>query len=73
MKGYWGFDNDCARNVVIFNAEDSSSFHIDNPKNSFLVLGTKKFSINFSKANTKFCLSFPCNGSESYLYVNNIH
>ena len=30
----------------------------------------KKFCINFSKANTKFCLSLHYNGNESYLYVN---
>ena len=30
----------------------------------------KKFSINFSKANTKFCLSLQCSGDESYLHVN---
>ena len=30
----------------------------------------KKFSINFSKGNTKFCLSLHCNGDNSYLFVN---
>ena len=30
----------------------------------------KKFSINYSKAKTKFCLSLQYNGNESYLYVN---
>ena len=30
----------------------------------------KKISINFSKANTKFCLSLHYNGEESYLYVS---
>ena len=30
----------------------------------------KKISINFSKANTKFCLSLHYNRDESYLYVN---
>ena len=30
----------------------------------------KKISINFSKENTKFCLSSHYNGDESYLYVN---
>ena len=30
----------------------------------------KKFSINFSKANTKFCLSLHCNNDNSYLLVN---
>ena len=30
----------------------------------------KKNGINFSKANTEFCLSLHYNGDESYLYVN---
>ena len=30
----------------------------------------KKFSINFSKANTKFCLSLHYNPDNSYLFVN---
>ena len=36
-KGYWSFDNDTARNVLIFGVDNSSSSHIDNPKNNFLV------------------------------------
>ena len=28
------------------------------------------YSINFTKANTKFCLSFHYNGANSYLFVN---
>ena len=35
-----------------------------------LVPENNKFSINFSKANTTFCLSLHYNGDESYLYVN---
>ena len=35
-----------------------------------LVQQKKKFSINFSKANTKVCLSLHYNDDESYLYVN---
>ena len=30
----------------------------------------KKFSINFSKANTKFCLSLIYNANNSYLFPN---
>ena len=30
----------------------------------------KKFSISFSKANTKFCLNFHYNGDNSHLFVN---
>ena len=52
-------------------------------KNNFIVLGegptfdidnsngaAEKNSINFSKANTKFCLSVHYSGDESFLYVN---
>ena len=35
-----------------------------------LVHQKKKFNINFSKANTKFCLSFYCNTDNSYFFVN---
>ena len=67
--GSWSFGyNDFARNILIFNVDNSSSSHANNCKNNFLMLGEgpadgkksrvgraeKKFSINFSKANTKF-------------------
>ena len=65
-----GFCDDLGRKVVIFGADNCSSSHNDNQKNNFLVLGEsltqgikialwqqKRISINFSKANTKFCLS----------------
>ena len=32
-------DNDTAYNVINFGVDNSSSSHIDNPKNNFLVLG----------------------------------
>ena len=62
--------------------DNSSSSHNDNEKNDFLVLGDRntlginvifaaleeKFSINLSKAKTKFCLSFQ-NSRNSYLFV----
>ena len=41
-KGFWSFDSDTARNVVIVGVDANlqcSSFHIDDPKNNFLVLG----------------------------------
>ena len=82
--GSWSFDNGFARNVVIFGVDNSSSSHSDNRQNNFLVLGEgptyvingrfgspeKKFSINFTKSNTKFCLSWHCNADNSYLFVN---
>ena len=35
-----------------------------------LPLQKKKFSINFSQTNTKFCLSLHYNSDDSYLFVN---
>ena len=77
------FDNDIARNVINFGVDNSSSSHADNRKNNFLVLAEgptfginerlgspeKRFSINFTKANTKLCLSFHFNADNSYLFV----
>ena len=57
--------------------------HIDNKKKDILILGKgpaqgledtlaaeKLYSINFTKENTKFCLSLHYNGANSYLFVN---
>ena len=68
-KVFWSFRNDTARNVRILCVNNSLSPHVDNLKNNFLVLGEgpqgssgsvgaaeKKNSINFGKANTRFCL-----------------
>ena len=77
------FDNDSARNVIIFYDHNGSSSHDENRQNNFLVLGegptfgingsfgsaAKKFSINFSKENTIFCLSLHYNADNSYLFV----
>ena len=57
---------------------------MDNRKNNFLILGEdptyginggfgspeKKFGINFTKANTTFCLSLHYNADNGYLFVN---
>ena len=83
-KSLWSFGNGFARNVAIFVVDNSSSSYTDNWKNNFLALGErptddindstgaaeKKFKINFSKANTKFCLSLHYNSDESYLLIN---
>ena len=82
-KSSWSFDNEFARNVANFGVDDNLSSHNDNQKNDFLALGEgdtisingnfgapgKKFSINFSKANPKFCLSSHYNGDNSYSFV----
>ena len=38
-KGEWNFDNDYARNVIIFGIDNTSSSHADNLKNNFLISG----------------------------------
>ena len=59
------------KNVIIFGVNTSSSTKIDNKKKDILILGKgptqglgehslsaeKMYSINFTKVNTKFCLS----------------
>ena len=61
-----------------------SSVHANNKTKNILVLGKdfmqglgnttiyaeKLYSINFTKTNTKFCLSLHYNGGNSYLFVN---
>lgn len=41
-KGMWSYSNDFVRNVVIFGVNSTSSSHIDNLKNNFLVSGEGK-------------------------------
>ena len=64
-------DNDNFRRAVIFNVDNSSSSHTDNQRHGFLVLGEgdnfeingrfcaleKKFSIDYNKTKTKFCVT----------------
>ena len=83
-SGWWSFGNDFVRNVVIFGVDNSFSSHNDIRKNNFLVLGKaltddingrigtaeKTFSINFSKAKAKYCLSLHYNSDISSLFVN---
>ena len=38
-KGYWNFNDDYARNAIIFGVDNSSSSCTDNLKNHFLILG----------------------------------
>ena len=82
--GSWSFDNDTTRNVIIFGVDNSSLSHADNRKIKILVLDEgptfiingsfgspeKKFSINFNKTNTKFCLDLHYNADNSCLFVN---
>ena len=36
--GSWSFNNDFARKVIIFGADNSSLSHLDNHKDNFLIL-----------------------------------
>ena len=70
--------------LAFFGVDNNSLSGADNLKNKCLVLDKgntfgingsfgapeKKFSINFSKANTKFCLSLYYNANNNYLFVN---
>ena len=81
---WWSFGNGTARNAIDFDVDNSLSSHVDNRKNNFLILGLgptfginrsfgspeKKFSINFTTANTKFYLSLRYIANNSYLFVN---
>ena len=72
------------QNVIIFGVDINSSIRVDNRGKDILILGKgpmqglgehsltaeKMYSINFTKDNTKFCLSLHYNGPNSYLFVN---
>ena len=72
------------QNVIIFGVDMNSSIHVNNKGKDILILGKgptqglgehsltaeKMYSINCSKDNIKFCLSFHYNGANSYLFVN---
>ena len=75
--------NKTGKNAIIFGVDMSLSTKIDNRKKDILILGKgptqglehtlsaeKLYSINFTKKNTKFCLSLHYNGANSYLFVN---
>ena len=82
--GSWSFNNDFAGNFIVFDADNSSLSHLNNRKNNFLILDEgpvygingsfgspeKNLSINFTKANIKFCLNSNYNADYCYLFVN---
>ena len=83
-KGQFSFSNGFGRNVIILGTDMSTSVHATNKTQNVLILGKdftqglanttmyaeKLYSINFTKTNTKFCLSLHYNGANSYLFVN---
>ena len=72
------------RNLIIIGVGMSLSIKTDNKKKDILIFGLgptpglgehslsveKIYSINFTKINTKFCLSLYYNGANSYLFLN---
>ena len=85
MKGVFSFPiGGFGKNVIIFGVDMSSSVQVDNKKKDTLVLAEcpkqelddltltveKKYSINFTEHNKKFCLSLHYNRENSYLFVN---
>ena len=79
-KGFFSIGNKVSRNVIIFGVDMSSSSHFGNKKKvlgkgptqglEHTLTAKKLYSINFTKENTKFCLSLHYNGANSYLFVN---
>ena len=78
-----GFDTETGKNVIIFGVDMSSLSKVDKRKKDILILGKgpaqglehtlsaeKLYLVNFTKKNTKFCLSLHCNGANSYLFLN---
>ena len=83
IKGVFSFDNGFGRNCVTFVVDMNSSVHVDNKKKDILILGEepthglegttlsteKRYSINLTENNKKFCLSLHHNGADSYLLM----
>ena len=60
-EDWWSFGNGIARYVIIFGVHSSSSSHVDNRKNNFLILGlVPTFGINegFGSPDKKFSIKF---------------
>ena len=78
----FSFASGFRQNVIIFGIDITSSVHANNKTKNILALGftqgldnttiyaEKLYSINFTKINTKFCLSLHYNGSNIYLFDN---
>ena len=83
-KEKFSVGNGFGRKWIIFAVDMSSPVHVDNKKKDILILdegptqgldstiltAEKKYSIDFTENNTKFCLSLHYNGANSYLFVN---
>ena len=82
-RNVFSIGDEVGRNVIIFGVAMSSSWHTNNNKKNILIFGEgpkqglehaptaeKLYSINFTKSNTKFCLSLHYNGTNIDLFVN---
>ena len=82
-KEFYSIGDEIGRNVIIFRVDISSCSHIDDKKKDILILdkgptqglehaltAEKLYSINFTKKNRKFSLSFHYNWANSYFFVN---
>ena len=72
------------KHVIIFEADISSSVHMDNENKDILIIGEgpiqglddakltadAKYSINFTQPRKRFVLSLHYNGSNTFLFVN---
>ena len=70
--GSWSFNNDFARNVIIFSDNNSSLTHADNHKNNFLILGEgPTYGINgsFGWPEKKFKINFTWTQNFSWVYI----
>ena len=82
--GKFSFGTGFGQNLILFEADMSSYIHSTNKAKNILVLGKdfvqeldnttiyteKLYSVDFTKTNTKICLSLHYNGSNNYLFVN---
>ena len=82
----WNFSvgNWFGKNCIIFGVDMSSTVDVDDKKKDIIILGEdpaqgldgtaltaeKKYSINFTENNKKFCLILHYDGENSYLFVN---
>ena len=79
-------DGSGGKKVIIFGADMNLSVHVDNKKKDILVLGEGptqgldnttitaevKYPINFTESGIKFVLSLHYNGSNSFLFNNEV-
>ena len=69
-KGYWSFNDEYARIVIIFVVDNSSSSHTENLKKDFLILGVgDTFGINGSFDTPKKLMLVLVSERQSFVWV----